>query len=58
MRAVQTLMITSVTHHQQCFSTRKTKVSGRNNAALITQGIIRAARRLPGRGGDAPRVGL
>jgi hypothetical protein len=43
MQAMQTLMITSVTHHQQCFSTRNTKVKGRNNAAPITQGMIRAA---------------
>jgi hypothetical protein len=40
-------MITSVTRHQQCFSTRNTKVNGRNNAA----------RKKPrNRGGDAPRV--
>jgi hypothetical protein len=43
------LMITSVTHHQQCFSTRNTEIKGRNNAALITQGMIGAAWRLPGR---------
>jgi hypothetical protein len=49
MRAMQTLMITSVTHHQQCFSMRNTKVNGRNNAAPITQGMIGAAWRLPGR---------
>jgi hypothetical protein len=49
MRAVQTLMITSVTHHQQRFSTRNTEIKGRNNAALITQGVIGAAWRLPGR---------
>jgi hypothetical protein len=63
MRAMQTLMITSVTHHQQRFSTRNTKVNDRNNAAPITQGMIGEAWRLPGRnpeigGGDAPRVGL
>jgi hypothetical protein len=49
MQAMQTLMITSVTRHQQCFSTRNTKVNGRNNAAPITQGMIGAAWRLPGR---------
>jgi hypothetical protein len=49
MQAMQTLMITSVTHHQQCFSTRNTKVKGKNNAAPITQGMIGAAWRLPGR---------
>jgi hypothetical protein len=49
MQAMQTLMITSVTRHQQCFSTRNTKVNGRKNAAPITQGTIRAAWRLPGR---------
>jgi hypothetical protein len=52
---MQTLMITSVTRHQQCFSTRNTKVKGRNNAALITQGMIEAAWRLP-RGN--PEIGL
>jgi hypothetical protein len=49
MQAMQTLMITSVTRHQQCFSMRNTKVKGRNNAAQITQGMIGAAWRLPGR---------
>jgi hypothetical protein len=49
MQAMQTLMMTSVTRHQQCFSMRNTKVNGRNNAALITQGMIVAAWRLPGR---------
>jgi hypothetical protein len=49
MQAMQTLMITSVTHHQQCFNTRNTKVNGRNNAAPIMQGMIGAAWRLPGR---------
>jgi hypothetical protein len=49
MQAMQTLMITSVTRHQQRFSTRNTKVNGWNNAAPITQGMIRAAWRLPGR---------
>jgi hypothetical protein len=43
------LMITSVTYHQQCFSTRNTEIKGRNNAALITQGMIGAAWRLPRR---------
>jgi hypothetical protein len=49
MQAMQMLMITSVTRHQQRFSTRNTKVKGRNNAAPITQGMIGAAWRLPGR---------
>jgi hypothetical protein len=49
MQAMQTLMITSVTRHQQRFSMRNTKVKGRNNAAQITQGMIGAAWRLPGR---------
>jgi hypothetical protein len=49
MQAMQTLMITSVTRHQQRFSTRNTKVKGRNNAVLITQGMIGAAWRFPGR---------
>jgi hypothetical protein len=34
---MQTLMITSVARHQQRFSTRNTKVNGRNNAAPIMQ---------------------
>jgi hypothetical protein len=49
MRAVQTLMITSVTRHQQCFSMRNIEIKGRNNAAPITQGMIGVAWRLPGR---------
>jgi hypothetical protein len=49
MQAMQTLMITSVTRHQQRFSTRNTNVKGRNNAAPTTQGMIGAAWRLPGR---------
>jgi hypothetical protein len=49
MRAMQTFMITSVTRHQQCFSTRNTKVSGRNNAAPIIQSTIRVAWGLPER---------
>jgi hypothetical protein len=49
MQAMQTLMITSVTRHQQRFSMRNTKVKGRNNAALITQGMIGVAWCLPGR---------
>jgi hypothetical protein len=52
MRAMQTFMITSVTRHQQCFSTRNTKVSGRNNAASIMQSMIRAAWRLPERSSE------
>jgi hypothetical protein len=55
MQAMQTLMITSVTRHQQRFSTRKTKVNGRNNATPITQGMIGAAWRLPGRN---PKTGV
>jgi hypothetical protein len=46
---MQTLMITSVTRHQQCFSMRNTKVNGRNNAAPITQRMIAVAWRLLGR---------
>jgi hypothetical protein len=42
-------MITSVTRHQQRFSTRNTKVKGRNNAAPITQDIIEVAWHLPRR---------
>jgi hypothetical protein len=49
MQAMQMLMITSVTRHQLRFSTRNTKVKGKNNAAPITQGMIGAAWRLPGR---------
>jgi hypothetical protein len=52
---MQTLMITSVTRHQQRFSTRNTKVNGWNNAAPITQGMIGAAWRLPGRN---PKTGV
>jgi hypothetical protein len=55
MQAVQTLMITSVTRHQQRFSMRNTEIKGRNNAAPITQGVIRAARRLPRRN---PKTGV
>jgi hypothetical protein len=47
--SVQTLMITSVTHHQQRFSMRNTKVNGRNNTVPITQDMIGAAWRLAGR---------
>jgi hypothetical protein len=49
MQAMQILMITSATRHQQRFSTRNTKVKGRNNVAPITQGMIGAAWRFPGR---------
>jgi hypothetical protein len=49
MQAMQTLMAISVTRHQQRFSTRNTKVNGRNNAASITQGMIGATWCLPGR---------
>jgi hypothetical protein len=55
MQAMQTIMITSVIRHQQCFSTRNTKVNGRNNDAPITQGMIEAAWRLPGRN---PEIGV
>jgi hypothetical protein len=55
MRAMQTLMITSVTRRQQLFNTRNTKVNDRNNAAPITQGMIRAAWRLPGKN---PKTGV
>jgi hypothetical protein len=46
MQAMQTLMVTSVTCHQQRFSTRNTKVKGRNNAAPVMQSMIGAAWRL------------
>jgi hypothetical protein len=49
MQSMQTLLVTSVTRHQQRFSMRNTKVNGRNNAALIMQGMIGVAWRLPGR---------
>jgi hypothetical protein len=49
MQAMQMLAITSLTRHQQCFSMRNIKVNGRNNAAPITQGMIGAAWRFPGR---------
>jgi hypothetical protein len=49
MRAMQALMITSVTRHQQRFSMRNTKVNGRNNPTSITQDIIGVAWCLPGR---------
>jgi hypothetical protein len=55
MRAMQTLMITSVTHHQQRFSMRNTNVNGRSNVAPITQGMIGVAWRLPQRN---PETGL
>jgi hypothetical protein len=55
MQAMQTLMITSVTRHQQCFDTRNTKVNGRNNVAPITQGMIGVAWRLSGRN---PEIGV
>jgi hypothetical protein len=54
MRAMQTFMITSVTHHQH-FSMRNTKINGRNNAAPIMQSMIRAAWRLPER---SPEIGV
>jgi hypothetical protein len=49
MQAMQMLVITSVTHHQQHFNMRNTQVKGRNNAALITQGMIGVAWRFLGR---------
>jgi hypothetical protein len=52
---MQTFMITSVSRHQQCFSTRNTKVNGRNNAAPIMQSMIGAAWRLPKR---SPETGV
>jgi hypothetical protein len=55
MRAMQTLMITSVTRHQQCFSTRNTKVNGRSNAAPIMQSMIGVAWHLPERN---PEIGV
>jgi hypothetical protein len=55
MRAMQTIMITSVTRHQQRFSTRNTKVNGRNNAAPIMQNMIGTAWRLPER---SPETGV
>jgi hypothetical protein len=55
MRAMQTFMITSVTRHQQRFSTRNTKVNGRNNAVPIMQNMIGAAWCLPER---SPETGV
>jgi hypothetical protein len=55
MQAMQTLMITSVTRHQKCFSMRNTKVNGRNNAAPIMQGMIGVAWLLPERN---PEIGV
>jgi hypothetical protein len=52
MQAMQTLKITSVTPHQQRFSTRNTKVNGRKNAA---QGMIGVTWCLPGRN---PKTGV
>jgi hypothetical protein len=52
---MQTFMITSVTHHQQRFSTRNTKVNGWDNAALIMQIMIGVAWRLPER---SPETGM
>jgi hypothetical protein len=48
-------MITSVTRDQQCFSTRNIEIKGRNNAASITQEVIRAAWRLSRR---TPKTGV
>jgi hypothetical protein len=55
MQAMQTLMVTSVTRHQQRFSTRNTKVKGRNNATLIMQSMIEVTWRLPER---SPETGV
>jgi hypothetical protein len=55
MRVMQTLMITSVTRHQQPFSMRNIEIKGRNNVAPIMQGVIRAAWHLPGRN---PKTGM
>jgi hypothetical protein len=55
MQAMQTFMITSVTRHQQRFSTRNIKVNGRNNAAPIMQSMIGVAWRLPER---SPETGV
>jgi hypothetical protein len=55
MQAMQTFMVTSVTHHQQHFSIRNTKVNGRNNASPIMQSMIGAAWRLPER---SPKTGV
>jgi hypothetical protein len=55
MQAVQTLMITSVTHHQQRFSMRNTEIKGRNNAAPIKQDVIRATWLFPERN---PKTGV
>jgi hypothetical protein len=55
MRAMQMFMITSVTRHQQCFSTTNTKVNSRNNAAPIMQSMIVVAWRLPER---SPEIGV
>jgi hypothetical protein len=52
---MQMFMIASVTRHQQCFSTRNTKVNGRNNAAPIMQSRIGVAWRLPER---SPETGV
>jgi hypothetical protein len=55
-RAMQMFMITSVTRHQQRFSTRNTKVNGRNNAASIMQNMIGAAWHLPERSPETRMV--
>jgi hypothetical protein len=52
---MQTFMITSVTRHQQRFSTKNTKVNGRNNATPIMLCMIGAAWRLPER---SPKTGV
>jgi hypothetical protein len=55
MQAMQTLMVTSVTRHQQRFSMRNTKVKGRDNAASIMQSMIGPAWRFPER---SPETGV
>jgi hypothetical protein len=52
---MQMFMITSVTRHQQCFSTRNTKVNSKNNAAPIMQSMIVVAWCLPER---SPETGV
>jgi hypothetical protein len=55
MQSMQTLMVTSVTRHQQRFSMRNMKVNCRNNATPIMQSMIGAAWRFPER---SPETGV
>jgi hypothetical protein len=55
MQAMQMLMVTSVTRHQQRFSMRNIKVKDRNNAAPFMQSMIGVAWRLPKR---SPKIGV